>query len=195
MPRRGTTGLSENEGPEKKRQLGKRDGWPGEREGGRMAGERRGGWAARKSGWQEREGLQRGELDAYTGCTSTQTGSKLPCLSDEQNCMIECPTLCEIDRMPEGPTSSRDSDGVRVMFSHQTTPCPLDSPGIKANNADAQEPGHERRSFSVLNGTFAHTTALHKLISANRGCGTTVSARYLSSTNPRYYRNDRRSDK
>ena len=59
--------LSENEGPEKKRQLGKRDGWPGEREGGRMAGERRGGWAARKSGWQEREGLQR-ESTGRVGC-------------------------------------------------------------------------------------------------------------------------------
>lgn len=116
-----------------------------------MAGRVRGevaGLRERAAGKKEKafKGRAPGELDAYTGCTSTQTGSKLPCLSDEQNCMIECPTLCEIDRMPEGPTSSRDSDGVRVMFSHQTTPCPLDSPGIKANNADAQEPGHERRT-------------------------------------------------
>ena len=63
-------------------------------------------------------------------------------LGPEQNC-IACPNLHvpdDIDRMPEGPTSSRD--GVRVMFSHQATPCPLDSPGIKANggNAGAQEP-------------------------------------------------------
>jgi hypothetical protein len=57
--------------------------------------------------------------------------------------MIKRQTLCEIDRLLEGPTSS--GDGVRIMFSDQATPRPLDSPGIKANEGgNAQEPGRTR---------------------------------------------------